>query len=171
MTMRFSGYSLETHRIQNKPIGEGYKFFCLASHTRYVVNCTPDGQTAAKLQNQEYKHSKEFGKIECMILHVLDIIETLKELQKNRIPKHATRGVGQRKEATMDTFCLRMDNYFTLPKVIGKLHDIGIGIVGTAQARRGWPPKELRNACCTVMDTGLVICVSTLHKVGEIVER
>eukprot|EP00957_Ditylum_brightwellii_P114050 8695905-Ditylum_brightwellii.AAC.2 len=121
MMMRFSGCSLETNRMKNKPIGEGYKFFCLATHTKYVVNFTPNGQTAAKLQNQEYKHSKEFGKIECMILHAL----------------------GQRKEALMDAICLAMDNYFTLPKVIGELHDIGIGIVGKAQARRGWPPKEL----------------------------
>eukprot|EP00957_Ditylum_brightwellii_P101329 7721844-Ditylum_brightwellii.AAC.1 len=84
-----------------------------------------------------------------------------------------------------------MDNYFTLPKVIGKLRNSGIGIVGTAQARRGWPPKELSNIAqqdanfndffWTIekygtlvagwMDNGLALCVSTLHKVGEIVEK
>eukprot|EP00957_Ditylum_brightwellii_P191339 14568899-Ditylum_brightwellii.AAC.1 len=80
-----------------------------------------------------------------MIRHVLDTIDKLKELQKNYIPKHAAQGAEQRKEAPMDAFCLAMDKYFTLPKVIGKLCDIGIGIVGTAQARRGWPPKELSN--------------------------
>eukprot|EP00957_Ditylum_brightwellii_P100473 7658487-Ditylum_brightwellii.AAC.1 len=91
----------------------------------------------------------------------------------------------------MDAFCLAMDNYFTLLKVIAKLHKIGVGIVGTVRARRGWPPKELSNAIqqdanfnnlfWTVdvfgilvvqwMDNGFVLCVTTLHKVGEIVER
>eukprot|EP00957_Ditylum_brightwellii_P170562 12983394-Ditylum_brightwellii.AAC.1 len=58
-------------RMKNNPIEEGYKFFCLATYTGYVVNFAPNGQTAAKLENQEYNYSNEFGKIECMILHVL----------------------------------------------------------------------------------------------------
>eukprot|EP00957_Ditylum_brightwellii_P063399 4812187-Ditylum_brightwellii.AAC.1 len=91
----------------------------------------------------------------------------------------------------MDEFCLAMDNYFTLSKVIGKLRGIGVGIVGTSRARRGGPPKELSNITqqdanfndffwtidkygtlvARWMDNGLVLCVSTLHKVEEIVER
>eukprot|EP00957_Ditylum_brightwellii_P192313 14639681-Ditylum_brightwellii.AAC.1 len=38
-----------------------------------------------------------------------------------------------------------MDNYFTLPKVLGKLLDLGIGVVGTAYFRISWYPKELKN--------------------------
>eukprot|EP00957_Ditylum_brightwellii_P146342 11142819-Ditylum_brightwellii.AAC.1 len=91
----------------------------------------------------------------------------------------------------MGAFCLARYNYFTLPKVIAKLHDIGVGIVGIVHARRGWPPKELSNVIqqdgnfndffWTVNDfgtlvvwwmyNGLFLCVTTLHKVGEIVER
>ena len=33
----------------------------------------------------------------------------------------------------MTKFCLAMDNYFTLPKVIAKLREKGVGVVGTAQ--------------------------------------
>ena len=48
MMIRFEGRSKETHRIKNKPIGEGYKFFVLATSSGFVVNFTPDGRTAAK---------------------------------------------------------------------------------------------------------------------------
>ena len=44
MMIRFSGRSIQTHRIKNKPIGEGYKFFVLATNQGYVVNFTPDGR-------------------------------------------------------------------------------------------------------------------------------
>ena len=44
----------------------------------------------------------------------------------------------------MAKFCLAMDNYFTLPKVIKKLREMGVGVVGTARFRQGWPPEKLR---------------------------
>eukprot|EP00957_Ditylum_brightwellii_P186104 14168950-Ditylum_brightwellii.AAC.1 len=44
----------------------------------------------------------------------------------------------------MENFYLAMDNYFTLPKVIKHLRDNGIGVVGTARIRTGWPPYELQ---------------------------
>eukprot|EP00957_Ditylum_brightwellii_P201296 15325005-Ditylum_brightwellii.AAC.1 len=50
------------NRVNNKPIGEGYTFFCLATFAGYIVNFIPDGRTAAKLENQEYTHHNEFGK-------------------------------------------------------------------------------------------------------------
>ena len=37
-----------------------------------------------------------------------------------------------------------MDNYFTLPGIIKKLRDKGIGVVGTARFKKNWPPKELK---------------------------
>ena len=83
--MRFAGRSLETHHMKNKPIGEGYKFFCLATKEGYIINFTPNGRTAAKSQTQEYKADKKFGKIESMIIHVLSVI---KKLNKNRKKEH-----------------------------------------------------------------------------------
>eukprot|EP00957_Ditylum_brightwellii_P201458 15325750-Ditylum_brightwellii.AAC.1 len=43
-------------------------------------------------------------------------------------------------------FCLVMDYYFTLPKVISALHDMGISVVGASCFRQGWPPKN----CCDI---------------------
>ena len=48
MMVRFMGRSGETHRIKNKPIGEGYKLFTLTTHRGFIVNFTLDGRTAAK---------------------------------------------------------------------------------------------------------------------------
>eukprot|EP00957_Ditylum_brightwellii_P008982 679184-Ditylum_brightwellii.AAC.1 len=70
MMVRFSGWSMETHCIKDKPIGEGYKLFTLSTTAGYVVNFTPDDRTAAKSQQQEYKTVNSTGKIESMILHV-----------------------------------------------------------------------------------------------------
>eukprot|EP00957_Ditylum_brightwellii_P159999 12179719-Ditylum_brightwellii.AAC.1 len=38
-----------------------------------------------------------------------------------------------------------MDNYFTLPNVIAKLHDLSIGCIGTAHFCNEYPSKELRD--------------------------
>jgi hypothetical protein len=93
-------------------------------------------------------------------------------------------------DVEMEKFCLGMDNYFTLPKVIQGLRDNGIGVVGTARFRKGWPPRALQQIqqkdCdfnefrCLVdengrlltrwMDNGLVFCVSTLHHVGTTIK-
>ena len=77
-----------------------------------------------------------------------------------------------------------MDNYFTLPGVIKKLHNIGVGVVGTARFQtKSWPPKVLRDIdkekakfnefYYTIdeygilifywMDNSMVFCVSTIH--------
>lgn len=42
-------------------------------------------------------------------------------------------------------YCVAMDNYFTTSSAVRVLHDLGIGCIGTARGRKGWPPKELRN--------------------------
>eukprot|EP00957_Ditylum_brightwellii_P155563 11841517-Ditylum_brightwellii.AAC.1 len=69
----------------------------------------------------------------------------------------------------MDVFCLEMDKYFTWLKVTAKLCKIGVGIVGTVCARRGWLAKELSNVTqqdanfnnffWTVNDFGTFCCV------------
>eukprot|EP00957_Ditylum_brightwellii_P012685 959141-Ditylum_brightwellii.AAC.1 len=83
-----------------------------------------------------------------------------------------------------------MDNYFTLPKVFGKLCDLGIGVIGTAHFRMSWPPKELRGVSQTNadfnifywtiddlgtliacwMDNDMVFMASAVHRVGEVVK-
>eukprot|EP00957_Ditylum_brightwellii_P054813 4154072-Ditylum_brightwellii.AAC.1 len=85
-----------------------------------------------------------------------------------------------------------MDNYFTLPHVVSKLCEIGIGIVGNARYRgQNWPPKQLKEInkdhayfddfywmvdehetlVGRWMDNGMVFVVSTIHQVGKKVQR
>ena len=151
MMIRFMGRSKETHRIKNKPIGEGFKFFVLATSDGFVVNFTPDGRSAAKNNELEYEEDKSLGKIESMILHVLSVIDRLKEKQKKRINTKynqiSTRGNNVEQfesEPSQEAFIIAMDNYFTLPKVMLRLRMKGIGIVGTARFRVNWPPKKLK---------------------------
>ena len=84
-----------------------------------------------------------------------------------------------------------MDNYFTLPKIIKKFIDVGIGVIGTARFRKGWPPERLEeitkeesnfndlywttdefgSLVARWMDNGLVFMVSTVHRIGKEVKR
>ena len=184
--------------MKNKPIKEGYKLFVLNTKNGYVVNFTPDGRTAATKDRQEYEVDKRMGKIETMVLFLLSVIERKKNEQLERVRNSnvSTRtstgiNVFDQKEM-METFCLAMDNYFTLPKVIHKLREIGVGVVGTARFRsNGWPPKALKDISkdkarfnefyytidnfgtliARWMDNGMVFCVSTLHRPGNMIKR
>ena len=197
MMIRFFGRSYETHRMKNKPIKEGYKFFVLTTKTGFVVNFTPDGRRAARVGQQEYSEDKSLGKIESMIIFMLKIIPQLKEKQLTRLKnknKIATRSNSNEifDEKMMGTFCLAMDNYFTLPKVIAALREMGVGIVGTARYRsKAWPPNELKaiskesakfnqfywtideygTLLARWMDNGMVFCCSTIHRAGNKIKR
>lgn len=41
-------------------------------------------------------------------------------------------------------FIICADNHFIYPKILKAFRDGGIGIFGTARAKRAWPPAELR---------------------------
>ena len=90
---------------------------------------------------------------------------------------------------TMQYIC-GMDNYFTVQGVPSGCHDMGIGMVGTAHARKGWPPKEFKEVndnrfntlyyldgeddkyrmFCWV-DNNLVTMVSTVNDGSEEIEK
>ena len=95
---------------------------------------------AEKQGRQEYDKDSSLGKIESMIMHVVMVIDKIKDRQTNRIMnERCTRGCGNElygDDRTMDKFCIAMDNYFTLPKVIKALRDKNIGIVGTARFKK-----------------------------------
>ena len=42
-------------------------------------------------------------------------------------------------------YVIAMDNYFTWKRVVKSLTEMSIGVVGTARAARGWPPKEIKS--------------------------
>eukprot|EP00957_Ditylum_brightwellii_P097742 7443421-Ditylum_brightwellii.AAC.1 len=150
---------METYHMKNTPIGEGYKFFALTTTNGIIANFNPNGRTASKTGE---KQSKRFGQVATRA-------------------SDAVRDI----DAEMGKFCLAMDNYFTVPSVMKHLRYKGIGVVGTARARKGWPPSasqkveqkdcgfnELRylidddgTLIAKWMDNGLVLFVSTLHAV------
>ena len=194
MIVRFRGRSNETHRIKNKPIGEGYKFFTLSTTDGFIVNFTLDGRVAAKKNELEYSTTNRgAGKIESMLLHVFEVIERLKEKQKNRIERtgRVTRNNEGEIENRQNQFIVAMDNYFSLPKVIGKLREMGVGMVGTSRFKPNWPPKSLKavdveksnfnefywlidehgTLVSRWKDNGMVLCCSTVHRVGNTIER
>ena len=86
-----------------------------------------------------------------MILFVVDIIKKFRSKQKERMSKFKGTRSNSRKDPlqgqdkVMDKFCIAMDNYFTLPKVIKCLRELGVGVVGTARFRRNWPPQFLKD--------------------------
>ncbi len=65
--------------------------------------------------------------------HVDNIAETVINLV-NTLPH-----IGQK------LYVVGMDNYFTYPKVVEGCRKAGVAVVGTARARKGWPPKEIRD--------------------------
>ena len=111
MMKRFKGRSGQTHRMKNKPIKEGYKFFALCNvETGFVWNMIPDGRLE-RSSTHDYVHL---------------LAGTLPETDKYN-------------------YVIGMDNYFTWPRVMETLCDMGVGCVGTARYQRGWPPKEYRD--------------------------
>jgi len=132
----------------------------------FIVNFTPDGQTASKNDSQEYHSaSKAMGKIESMMLFVTLIIEKFKKKQEERIKQYNTT-LRSRKEQTkdiynrMNKYCIAMDNYFILPKVIevdAKFNDLYYCVDKYETLVTRW------------MDNGLVYCVTTLHRIHETV--
>ena len=172
MMIRFFGRSHFTHRMKNKPVKEGYKWFVMAdSKTSYVYNITPDGRTAGNNGRgaDEVVIEEGDGKILSCIKHLVQpLVEETKKTGKK--------------------FIIAMDNYFTLPRVCKMLRDYTIGVVGTGRFRSGWPGKhvteidasqvtfnelfwsvdEFGTMLLRWMDNGLVFMVTTVHTIMDI---
>ena len=131
-----------------------------------------------------------------MLLHVFEVIDRLKLKQKERIERRGrlTRRASNNEdaiEAMQQTFIVAMDNYFSLPKVIAKLREMGVGMVGTSRPKSNWPPKELKvidsekanfnefywlvddygTLVARWKDNGMVLCCSTIHSIGNTILR
>ncbi len=116
MMKLFKGRSSQTHMMKNKPIKNGFKFCvisCLVSGFVYQI------VTCGRLEN---------NKIYAVANNMVD--ELL--------------GMDTRENTGNTKYVLPLDNHFTLARAIGErgLHGKGVGVVGTARARPGWPcPK------------------------------
>jgi hypothetical protein len=109
---KFKGRSSQTHRMKNKPIKEGFKFFALCdTGTGFVFHSNPDGRG---------ERGGTLG-------------DTVKVLIKS-LPR---RGELQH--------VIAMDNLFTARQVMEQSRQLCVAVVGAARARRGWPPKEIKN--------------------------
>ena len=75
---------------------------------------------AAKKDQLEYESKQSGGKTEAMVLHLLEVIPSLKVKQMDQINRNVSR---ERSEVVQNKFIVTMDNYFTLPKVISKLRE------------------------------------------------
>ena len=82
---------METHRMKNKPIGEGYKFFALTTTNGFIAKFTPDGRTASKMGHQECVGNSTDGKIDTMVRFVTSIVDKFREKQNKRFGQLATR--------------------------------------------------------------------------------
>ena len=126
--------------------------FALATTCDFVVSFTPERRTASEKDENEYEVDKKTGKIESMLLFVTNFIATIQAKQKECIDTYKPRrGMQVRqqnstKEDFRNMFVIAMDNYFTLPKIIKKLHDLDIGVVRTARCKQGWPLKKSGNS-------------------------
>ncbi len=111
------GCHSQTLIMKQKPIKKGFKFWaCFYPVTGFVYRSMPSG----RMEKER-------------------IFNILMDMAKS-LPGMDTQ------EETEDTdLVFVMDNYFTLPKFVGKtgLWGIGAGYVGTARSRKGWPPKPI----------------------------
>uniref|UniRef100_A0A7S4J1G4 PiggyBac transposable element-derived protein domain-containing protein n=1 Tax=Odontella aurita TaxID=265563 RepID=A0A7S4J1G4_9STRA len=129
MMVRFMGRSSKTHRIPNKPVSEGYKLFVLAnSRSGCVLDITPDGRLSAKRKSGRARNE----------YNISDTNKTISMI------KHLTRPLVKDMERHKTEYKLALDNYFKYPRVMSKMRAAGIGVVGTARKKKGWPPKELQ---------------------------
>ena len=142
MMLRFFGRSANTFRMNNKPIKEGYKVMAVAcAFTGFVFALTPDGRLGSDGEVDITGRSK----IDALVVH---------------LAKELPPPVGFH-------YVLTMDNYFTTPKTMKALRDMKIGGYGTARARVGWPPKEIK----AVTDGNFNSCYYTVDDVGTMVYR
>eukprot|EP00957_Ditylum_brightwellii_P090302 6877508-Ditylum_brightwellii.AAC.1 len=66
---------METHRMKNKPIGEGYNLSVLTTTNGFIDNFTTDGRTASKTGCQECVGNSADGKIDTMVQFVTSIVD------------------------------------------------------------------------------------------------
>jgi len=161
MMKLFKGRSLMTHRMRNKPIKEGYKFFAICDvETGYVWHFIPKGRTHPTTIQQNVRD----------LIHSLPISD-------------------EYCNAVYADFVVGMDNYFTYPNIVADMRMNGVGVVGTARSRKQWPPKELSSindirfntlyTCCDDnnfliarwVDNKIVTMVTTVHAGNESIER
>ena len=118
MMSRFKGRSAETYRMKQKPIACGYKFFAICcATTGFVWHLIPHGRVS---NNKSTGHG-------------------VKEQFMRLVKSLPGQGDTRKKK-----YVVGADNYFTYPDVLTACREEGVAVVGTARARKGWPPAPIR---------------------------
>ena len=146
------------------------------------------GQTA-RMKGKPVKEGYKFFSVCCSETGFIYHLIPDGRLEKSTISKYVfdlTDTLPLRDELN---YVVAMDNYFTFPSVIIGMRARNVAVVGTARARRGWPPKEMRNITdgrfntlytmnddfnfkiLRWVDNNIVTMVSTLHDGEESIER
>lgn len=118
MMAKFKGRSVQTFRMKGKPIKQGFKFWALCDRSGFVYHMMP----CTRVGTKEGDVSKSLA----------DMVKIMGE----KLPDAKDK---------KKKYCVAMDNLFTTSTAIKNLRECGVGVVGTARARRGWPPKEIRD--------------------------
>ena len=160
MLKKFKGRCIQTFRFKKKPIKEGYKFWALSdSSNGFIWHFTPATRVGRQAEDGRQ-----------VIESTLKLIDL--------IPRRESK-----------KYVVAMDNFFTWSRAIVGARERGVAVVGTARAKRGWPPKEIRNILDDRfntlhwmndvdnyqiqrwIDNNIVMMVSTLHGPNEEVLR
>ena len=134
-----------------------------------------------RIKNKPIKEGYKFFSICCALTgFVYDIIPD-GQLEKSTIAANVLALTESLPNRDSKRYVVAMDNYFTYPKILKGMRDLGVACVGTARAKRGWPPKEMRDIAddrfntlhcmnddmnfriCRWVDNNVITMVSTLH--------
>ena len=173
MMVRYFGRSGHTFRMRNKPIKEGFKVWGLScSNTGFCYTFTP-GSRQNTIDADDYTKTKK----------------KIKGLPNEGDTVQLMRYLISQLPDDLKFKLLVLDNYFTFSSVIKLLRELEVGVLGTARARRGWPPEPLRsmvsnNFNCMFhqidavgtrvfkwKDNGDVLFVSTIHSEDKSVPK
>ena len=102
--------------MKNKPVKEGYKLWLICyAATGFFL------QSTSGCKSRKYKLRREGGHWEYNHYHWITPQKKYKEV------------------------CVGMDNFLTLPCMLISAREICVAVVGTARAKRGGPPKYMKN--------------------------
>lgn len=118
MMVRFTERSAETHRIKNKPISEGYKFFAFVdAFSGNVLYFVPDERMASHREVESegrvhrYSADSYMSKTAAVIKLFVGKVTYV----------YFQKGI---------SFELIMETYFTLPKMMPLLKEMEVGCLG-----------------------------------------
>src|SRR5436305_11236726 len=115
--IRFCGRSRDTFKMPDKPIGEGYKAFCLADRGYLFDFCMAS-------RSQSTPGVEDIDNLSCTSSTVLSLAMSLPYQHQ--------------------AFVIYMDNYFNNVSLFLKLRKLRIGACGTARQNCSSFPKELK---------------------------